>query len=107
MFKSHKGIESKPSLADLSQLKVPDVHSGTSEITLKKISKELNEWGLNFALPIVCLTDEEDKYQLLTGLPIYEAAVAAKIDRIWVFLIVAKQTEAESVIEQTILQSKL
>jgi hypothetical protein len=44
---------------------------------------------------------------LLTGLPLYEAAVEAELERIWVFLIAAKQPEAEKAIEQALFQSKL
>ncbi|MBE9227149.1 hypothetical protein IQ264_17105 [Phormidium sp. LEGE 05292] len=43
----------------------------------------------------------------MTGLPIYEAALEAKLERIWVFLIAAKKAEAEKAIEQALLQSKL
>lgn len=62
---------------------------------------------IKLIVPFVCITDEEDKYHLLTGLPIYEAAVLAGVDRIWVFLIAAKKPEAEKFIEQALLQSKL
>ncbi|HEY9614201.1 hypothetical protein, partial [Allocoleopsis sp.] len=41
-----------------------------------------------------------------TGLPIYKAAETAKIQRIWVFLIAAKQPEAEEAVEQALLQSR-
>ncbi|MEG4944968.1 hypothetical protein [Microcoleus sp. F4-D5] len=107
MVKFYKGIESKPSLVVLNQIEVSQEQSGTSKSDLKKVSQSLKAWEFNFALPIVCITDEEDKYHLLTGLPIYEAAVEAELERIWVFLIAAKQPEAEAAIEQAILQSKL
>ncbi len=44
---------------------------------------------------------------MLTGFPIYEAAKAANLEQIWVFLIAAKQSEAEKTVEQALLQSKL
>ncbi|MFB2882066.1 hypothetical protein [Floridanema aerugineum] len=107
MIKLYKGIESKPSLLVLHQIEVAQESSGTAQPILKKVSETLKEWDFNLALPIVCVTDEEDKYHLLTGLPIYEAAVAANLERIWVFLIAAKQAEAEKAIEHALLQSKL
>ena len=107
MVKLYKGIESQPSLVVLNQIEVSQETSGTSNSILKKVSDNLKAQGFNFSLPLVCLTDEEDKYHLLTGLPLYEAAKAAALERIWVFLIAAKQPEAEKAIEQALLQSKL
>ena len=107
MVKFYKGIQSQPSLVVLNQIDVSQEQSGTSKSDLKKVSESLKVWEFNLALPIVCITDEEDKYHLLTGLPIYEAAVEAELERIWVFLIAAKQPEAELAIEQAVLQSKL
>lgn len=107
MTKIYKGIETKPGLVVLNQIEVAQESSGTSQSTLKKVSENLKEQGFNFALPIACITDEEDKYHLLSGLPIYEAAVAAGLERIWLFIIAAKQPDAERVIEQALLQSKL
>ena len=107
MVKLFKEIESQPRLMVLNQIEVSQENSGTSKSILKKVSENLKEWEFNFSLPIVCLTDEEDQYHLLTGLPIYEAAKAAELTRIWVFLIAAKQPEAEKAIEQALLQSKL
>jgi hypothetical protein len=107
MVKFYKGIQSQPCLVVLNQIEISQEKSGTSKSDLKKVSESFKVWEFNFALPIVCITDEEDKYHLLTGLPIYEAAVEAELERIWVFLIAAKQPEAESAIEQAVLQSKL
>jgi len=107
MVKFYKGIQSQPSLVVLNQIEVSQEQSGTSKSDLKKVSESLRVWEFNFALPIVCITDEEDKYHLLTGLPLYEAAVEAELERIWVFLIAAKQPEAEKAIEQALFQSKL
>jgi hypothetical protein len=107
MVKLYKGIEHQPSLIVLNQIEVAQETSGISKSVLKKLSENLKAWGFNFSLPIVCITDKEDKYHLLTGLPIYEAAVISGIDRIWVFLIAFEQEEAEKVIEQALLQSKL
>ncbi len=105
---SYKGIESKPYLISLNQIEVFQKNSGTSDCTLEKISSFWkDEFKCNFALPLVCLTDREDTYHLLTGLAIYEAARIANIEQIWVFIIAAKQSEIGKAIEQVTLQSKL
>ena len=101
------GLNSKPSLAYLNQIVVAPQTSGVSPKVLKAISDSMRNWDINFVLPIVCLTDQEDSYQLLTGLPIYEAAKAAELEKIWVFLIAEKHSEAQKVTTQVSLQSKL
>ena len=104
----NKGIESKPYLISLNQIEVFQKDSDISQCTIEKISSSWkDEFKCNFALPLVCLTDREDKYHLLTGLPIYEAAKVAKLDQIWVFIITESQAEIRKAIEQVTLQSKL
>jgi hypothetical protein len=100
-------IESGHGLLYLSQIVEPAEKSNTSKSSIDAISKSLADWGFNFALPVVCLSNEEEKYQLLTGLPIYEAAKKAELKQIWVFLIALNQQDAEKVIEQVQLQSSL
>jgi len=107
MIEFYEGITSKPYLVVLSQIEVGVENSGTAKSVVKKIVDNFKECKFNLSLPVVCLTEEEDKYHLLTGLPIYEAAVMAELDRIWVFVIAAKQPEAEKAVEQLLLQSKL
>ena len=107
MVNFYKKIESQPSFLVLNQIEISQENSGTSTSIIKKVSQSLTDWNFNLSLPIVCLTDEEDKYHLLTGLPIYEAGKAANLVRMWVFVIAAKQPEAEKAIEQAVLQSKL
>ena len=107
MIKLYKGMQSQPSQVVLNQIFLGRENSGTAKSTLNKIAENIKELGFNLIVPFVCITDEEDKYDLLTGLPIYEAAVLAGVDRIWVFLIAAKKPEAEKFIEQALLQSKL
>lgn len=107
MVNFYKKFESQPALLFLNQIEVSQENSGTSTSIIKKVSQSLTDWNFNLSLPIVCLTDEEDKYHLLTGLPIYEAGKAANLVRMWVFVIAAKQPEAEKAIEQAVLQSKL
>jgi hypothetical protein len=100
-------IESKPGVVFLSQIVVSEKNVSNSEMGVKEVIESLAKWGFNFALPIICLTDEDDKYRLLTGLSIYESACASGIDKIWAVLIAAKQPEAEQFIDQALLQSKL
>lgn len=107
MVKLYKDIENQPVFLVLNEIEVNQKNSDTSKSELQKISENIKNFGCNFSLPIVCITDEEDKYHLLTGLPIYEAAVLAGIDRMWFFLIAEKQPEAEKYIEQAVSQSKL
>ena len=107
MVNFYKKIESQPSFVVLNQIEIAQENSGTSTSIIKKVSQSLTDWNFNLSLPIVCLTDEEDKYHLLTGLPIYEAGKAANLVRMWVFVIAAKQPEAEKAIGQAVLQSKL
>lgn len=107
MVNFYKKLESQPALLFLNQIEVAQEKSGTSTSLLKKVSQSMTDWNFNLSLPIVCLTDEEDQYHLLTGLPIYEATKEANLIRLWVFVIAAKQPEAELAIEQAVLQSKL
>lgn len=107
MVNFYKKIESQPALLFLNQIEVAQEKSGTSTSILKKVSHSIADWNFNLSLPLVCLTDQEDKYHLLTGLPIYEATKEANLIRLWVFVIAAKQPEAEKAIEQALLQSKL
>ena len=106
MTELYDEIETRPYLLYLNQINLPEVSLELPEVEIQNIAEGLRKKGINFALPLVCLTDEEDQYQLLTGLPIYKAAETAKVQRIWVFLIAAKQPEAEEAIEQALLQSK-
>ncbi|MEG3978169.1 hypothetical protein QT970_26665 [Microcoleus sp. herbarium8] len=107
MVNFYKKLESQPALLFLNQIEVAQEKSGTSTSILKKVSQSIADLNFNLSLPLVCLTDEEDQYHLLTGLPIYEATKEANLIRLWVFVIAAKQPEAEKAIEQALLQSKL
>ena len=105
-----KHIESGAGLAFLSQIIVPDQEvkiSKEEKEELSKVSKSLHSRGFNLAVPIACLSDEEDKFFLLTGLPIYNAAQTSGLKQIWIFLIAEKKSKAEKLIEELSLQSKL
>lgn len=106
MAELYDEIETRPYLLYLNQINLPEASSELPEAEINNIAEGLGKKGINFALPLVCLTEEEDQYQLLTGLPIYKAAEAAEVPKIWVFLIAAKQPEAEETVEQAILQSR-
>ena len=107
MIEDFKQIETKPYLVAVNQLEVPPGKPEVSKAELENISQALQTWSTNFSLPIACLTDQDNSYRLLTGLPIYQAAVNAGMQRIWVFLISADQRDTEKAIEQALLQSKL
>ncbi len=100
-------VQSGYGLLYLSQILEPNGLSDIPQKTTDKIIKSLNDWGFNLSLPIVCLTQEEERYRLLTGLPIYKAAKEAGLKQIWVLLIAQEASTAEEVIEQVQLQSKL
>jgi hypothetical protein len=93
-------VETKPYNLHLSQIKQMEVNSETPKKVLDKATDNLKEMGFNSVLPIACLTDNEDEYHLLTGLPIYEAAKSAGLKEIWVFLVVAQKAEASRWVEQ-------
>lgn len=98
-------IESGHGLLFLSQIIAPPEKSDIPKNKINRISEDLIKWGFNFALPVVCLTNEEEKYRLLTGLPIYEAAKEAKLQKIWVFLVAVHLDEAEKIIEEVQFQA--
>jgi hypothetical protein len=100
-------VESGHGLLYLSQIVEPQSKSDARKDDLENISKSLRDWGFNLALPIACLADEAEKYQLLTGLPIYEAAKQAGLKQIWVCLIGTKRPDAEKAIGEARLQSNL
>lgn len=106
MVKIYQGIESKPSLVTLNNIEVTQEKSNLRKGEIDKIVQSLKDHGYNLFLPVVCLTEEEDKYHLLTGLPIYEAAKVAELERIWVFLIAQKQSEAQKIVGDSLSQSK-
>lgn len=89
------GLETRPYRAHLSQLVTPTGQSTTlTKTTLKKLVQGLKEAQTNVVLPIACATDDEEKYDLLTGFDIYEAAKEAEFDEMWVFIIAAPKAEA-------------
>jgi len=106
MARIQEYIKTKPYVLFPDQIEI-EGSSGIQKSILNKASKALKKREINSVLPVVCLTDSEDKYRLLTGLPIYEAAKLAGLKDIWVFLIAAQQTEASEWLEQTLLLSKL
>jgi DNA uptake protein ComE-like DNA-binding protein len=106
MAELYDELETRPYLLYLNQINLPEVSSELPDAEIQNIAEGLGKKGVNFSLPLVCLTEEEDQYKLLTGLPIYKAAEAAEVQKIWVFLIAAKQPEAEDAVEQALLQSK-
>ena len=106
MAKKMVSVETKPYTLSLNQIKEITVNSGTPKNLLTKLTDNLKETGFNSVLPVACLTDNEDEYQLLTVLPIYEAAKSAGLREIWVFL-VASKTEASKWVTQNQMLLKL
>lgn len=100
------GLETKPYLLPLNQVEVTRAHSDIAKSTLKIATENLQILLVNSILPVACATEKANKYRLLTGLPIYEAAKMAGLKEIWVFM-VAPQVEIGKVIEQMLLLTKL
>jgi DNA uptake protein ComE-like DNA-binding protein len=100
MARDQIGVETKPYVLSLNKIEIAQDNSGITKKTLNKIADILKADGSNAILPIACLAEELDKYQLLTGLGIYEAAKAAGLKEIWVFLIAEQQTEAKKWLAQ-------
>jgi hypothetical protein len=111
MVESIRDIETKPYLVALNEIIIPESsYLSFSKADLKHIevtTEDLKSWKCNFSLPIVCLAEDERKYHLLTGLPIYKASADAELQRIWFFLIASQRSEAEEVVEQILRQSYL
>ncbi|MCV6637113.1 hypothetical protein [Candidatus Albibeggiatoa sp. nov. NOAA] len=88
-------LETKPYQINLEQLEIPAGQvSGLSRRALKDLAVTLKDNQASAVLPVACVTDDEDKYHLLTGFDIVEAARAAELAQIWVFVIAVPQTEA-------------
>jgi hypothetical protein len=107
MAREMVSVETRPYTLHLNQIKKMEVNSGTPKNVLNRVTDNLKERGFNSVLPIACLSNNEDEYHLLTGLPIYEAAKSAGLREIWVFLVAAPQTEASIWVEQNQMLSKL
>jgi hypothetical protein len=100
MPRMKENIKTMPYLLALNQIRTGEAVSGISPKTLDRIADQLKEWGFNIVLPIVCLSEVEDQYTLLTGLPVYEAAKLGNLQEMWVFLIAKPLNEAYSILEQ-------
>ena len=107
MVKFFEGEKTQPQLMPVHQIESDQGKSVQFKSEIKKVSKSLQDQKFNLSLPVVCLTEEEDKYQLLTGLPILEAARLAELPRMWVFLIAETKPDALKIIGDFTLQSKL
>jgi DNA uptake protein ComE-like DNA-binding protein len=108
MGKIRDSIKTQPYLLSMSQIEVVDNKvNASNEKVISKVSKLLQNMECNLVLPIACLTETEDKYRLLTGVNIYEAAKVAGFKELWVFLISSQFVKSKPVIEQVVSLSKL
>jgi ParB-like chromosome segregation protein Spo0J len=85
-------VQTKPYFIPLNSIVTNGTESGVSKKTLEKITESLKETTL--VLPIVCLSDKEDYYPLLAGLPIIEAAKLAGLKEMWVMMIAKPKADA-------------
>jgi DNA uptake protein ComE-like DNA-binding protein len=109
MGKIRDSIKTQPYLLSMSQIEVVEENiNASNEKVIGKVSEILKDIEFNLVLPIACLTEKEDKYRLLTGVNIYEAAKVAGFKELWVFLISSSQlVESKKVFEQVLTLSKL
>lgn len=108
MAKIQENVKTMPYLLALNQIEIPQLStSETPKRLFEETVEQLQTTQFNAVLPIACLTQEVDKYHLLTGVPIYQAAKSAGLQEIWVFLIALPLPEVSVHLEQIALLSKL
>ncbi|MDM8557245.1 hypothetical protein [Candidatus Parabeggiatoa sp. HSG14] len=109
MGKIRESIKTQPYLLSMSQIEVVEENTNAfNNKVIGKMSENLKDTQLNFVLPVACVTEKDDKYRLLTGENIYEAAKLAGLKELWVFLISpSKPVESKKVFEQVLILSKL
>ncbi len=109
MGKIRESIKTQPYLLSMSQIEVVEENTNASnDKVIGKMSENLKDAQINFVLPVAYVTEQEDKYRLLTGGNIYEAAKLAGLKELWVFLISPSQpVESKKVFEQVLTLSKL
>ena len=107
MVKFFEDVESSPRLISVDEILTADLVSTFSKSDMNNAAESMRQHGKNFAFPTVCMTENEDEYDLITGLPILEAAKLAGLPRVWVFLLAVKRSEASELIEHLLLQGEL
>ncbi len=109
MGKIRDSIKTQPYLLSMSQIEIVEENANASnDKVIGKMSENLKDAQINFVLPVAYVTEQEDKYRLLTGGNIYEAAKLAGLKELWVFLISpSKPVESKKVFEQVLTLSKL
>ncbi|RKZ51901.1 MAG: hypothetical protein DRR16_14245 [Candidatus Parabeggiatoa sp. nov. 3] len=109
MGKIRDSIKTQPYLLSMGQIEVGEENSNASnDKVIGKISENLKDTQINFVLPVAYVTEQDDKYHLLSGGDIFEAAKLAGLKELWVFLISpSKPTESKKVFEQVRTLSKL
>lgn len=100
-------VETKPCLLQLNQVEIPSKHSGTAKSILNSVAETLQTLQVNSILPVACAIEKTNKYRLLTGLPIYEAAKIAGLKELWVFVVATPTREIGKIIEQMLMLTKL
>ena len=107
MVKFFEDISSSPRLISIDQISTSDLLSTFTKSDIDKAANSMRQCGHNFAFPTVCLTQEEDKYDLITGLPLLEAAKVAGLSKIWVLLLAVSKSESSALTNQLLFQNDL
>ncbi|KOR27393.1 hypothetical protein TI05_19115 [Achromatium sp. WMS3] len=112
MGRIRDSIKTQPYLLSMGQIEEIEVAkkypNNPNYKIIDKISENLKNTQINFILPIAYVTEQDDKYHLLSGGDIYEAAKLAGLRELWVFLVSpSKPTEPGKIFEQVDVLSKL
>lgn len=79
-----------------------------SDADQQEITKSITQLGFNLAMPLVCLTNEEDEYVAVTGAAIAKTFDKAKMDEsLWVTVIPTEKENALLLADNYIQQSNL
>lgn len=74
----------------------------------KKITESITQLGFNLAMPLVCLTNEEDEYASVTGAAIAKTFNEANMDEsLWVTIVPTEKRNALLLADDYIQQSNL
>jgi hypothetical protein len=100
-------VETRPYQLHLYQIQVPEGQtSSLSSKAAQELATKLSKLA-GLVLPIACTTEHEDKYHLLTGFDIYNAAKNSGLEQLWVFVIAVSKAESGEWLELHSLMSKL
>jgi hypothetical protein len=106
----YKGITDESAIVRLHEIAATP-KSNASESEIQQTKKSIAELGVNLAMPLVCLTVEEDIYSVVTGKGIHEAfeqTTKNELEKnLWVTIIPTNKKNALVLADDYIQQSTL